>query len=404
VLSTWRAEAERFRPDLAISTYHGAGRALDPNADLTITSYALLRLDVDALAEQRFDMLVLDEAQAIKNPDSAVAQAAARLDAGVRLAMTGTPIENRLEELWSQLRVTCPGLLWDRATFAERIERPARRGDVQAFARLRERAGPFVLRRLKRDVARELPPRDEVVLRCDLSEEERAVYEALHAATRRDVVARLDAGAGVMEALEALLRLRQAACHPALVPGSGFPASRPSSKLELLVERLAQIVDEGHKALVFSQWTSLLDLVEPQLAARGLGALRLDGRTRDRATVVRSFQEGGGEGERALLLMTLKAGGVGLTLTAADHVLLLDPWWNPAAEEQAIDRTHRIGQERPVLTHRIVAAGTVEEGILALQDSKRRTARAALEGPGAAEEVGTRSAGLTREELVALLD
>ena len=391
VLQNWAEEIRRFRPALRASLYHGPRRALDDAADVVLTTYALLRLDAEKLREERWDSLVLDEAQNIKNPESQTARAAYALEAGFRVALSGTPVENRLDELWSQLHFLNPGLLGSREDFEARYARPIADGQDGVAARLRERIRPFVLRRLKREVAPELPPRTDVVLRCTLSPEERTVYDAVRAAARAEVVEKLRAGAGVMAALEALLRLRQAACHADLVPGQH---AETSAKLELLMEELDTVVADGHKALVFSQWTSLLDRVEPRLARAGIPWLRLDGSTPDRADVVRRFQDESGP---PVLLSSLKAGGTGLNLTAADHVFLLDPWWNPAAEDQAADRAHRIGQERPVLVYRLVAEETVEERILALQESKRALQAAALGEADAA-------AGLSRDDLLALLE
>jgi superfamily II DNA or RNA helicase len=390
VLPNWQHELARFRPGLRVSVYHGAGRALAADADVTLTSYAILRLDAQRLAEPAWSAVVLDEATAIKNPDSQVARAAFGLRARFRLALTGTPVENRLEELWSQLHFANPGLLGGRADFEERYARPIAAGETGAAERLRQRIRPFVLRRLKREVAPELPPRTEVVLHAELEPEERRLYEALRLSTRDDVVQRLRAGGSVLGALEALLRLRQAACHPGLVPGQ---RAQGSAKLTLLLERLEEAVAEGHKALVFSQWTALLDLLEPKLADAGLGFSRLDGSTRDRGGVVARFQAADGP---PLLLVSLTAGGQGLNLTAADHVFLLDPWWNPAVEDQAADRAHRIGQRRPVMIHRLVSRNTVEERILSLQQRKRALWEAAFGGAG--------GGGLTREDLLALLD
>jgi hypothetical protein len=389
VIHNWAAEAAKFRPGLKVNLYHGPRRKLDREADLTLTSYALLRLDAEALAAEEWDAAILDEAQAIKNPESQVARAAFGLRARWRLAMTGTPVENRLDELWSQIHFVNPGLLGGRSDFQDKFGRPIADGSAAAARALRRRIAPFVLRRRKQEVARELPPRTEVVLRCTLDTRERGVYEAVRAATHEEVIEQLAAG-GVMAALEALLRLRQAACHSALVPGQS--ADR-SSKLELLLETLAEAIAEGHKALVFSQWTSLLDLCEPPLRAAELPFCRLDGSTRDRAGVVAQFQDPAGP---PVMLISLKAGGTGLNLTAADHVFLLDPWWNPAVEDQAADRAHRIGQERPVIVHRLVAEDTVEERILALQQRKRTIAAAALEEAGQA-------LAITREDLMALL-
>jgi len=390
VLFNWKSELARFRPRLRVAAYHGPGRRLDDAADVTLTTYAILRLDAKALAARSFGAVVLDEAQAIKNPDSQTARAAYALRAGFRLALTGTPVENRLEELWSLMHFANRGLLRGRSDFTEQVARPIAEGRAGAAADLRRRIRPFILRRLKKDVAPELPPRTEGVLRVELTDGERAVYDAVRAATQKDIVALLEGGKGVIAALEALLRLRQAACHPALVPGQ---TAATSSKIEALLEALDTAVAEGHKALVFSQWTSLLDLIEPALARAELPFARLDGTTRDRAGVVARFQADDGP---PVMLVSLKAGGSGLNLTAADHVFLCDPWWNPAVEAQAADRTHRIGQTRPVFVYRLVAAATVEERILALQDAKRALMDAALGDAASA-------AGLTRDDLLALL-
>jgi SNF2 family DNA or RNA helicase len=282
------------------------------------------------------------------------------------------------------------GLLGGRRTFDETVARPISSGDAGALAALRSRLRPFVLRRLKREVAPELPPRTEAVLHVALDEHERGLYDVVRAASRSEALALLEKGGGVMAALESLLRLRQAACHPALLPGQ---KATSSSKIEVLREALVTAAADGHKALVFSQWTSLLDLIEPHLGQAGLSFLRLDGSTRDRGEVVSTFQSSDGP---PVLLVSLKAGGAGLNLTAADHVFLCDPWWNPAVEAQAADRAHRIGQDKPVFVYRLVAADTVEERILDLQARKQAVADAALDGGAAAQ-------GLTREDLLALL-
>jgi SNF2 family DNA or RNA helicase len=394
VLHNWMAELARFRPGLRASLYHGPKRRFDARADVTVTSYALLRLEAERFTARRWAVAILDEAQNVKNPESQVARAAHRLDARFRVALTGTPVENRLDELWSELRFATPGLLGSESDFAERTARPLAAGGPEgadAAGRLRERIRPFVLRRKKRDVAPELPPRTDLVLTVELDESERAVYDAVRAAARQEAVSALARGGNVLAALEALLRLRQAACHAALVPGQ---RAERSSKLDLLLEELETVVADGHKALVFSQWTSLLDLAEPELARAEIPHLRLDGSTRDRGAVVSAFQDEAGP---PVLLVSLRAGGTGLNLTAADHVFLLDPWWNPAVEDQAADRAHRIGQERPVLVYRLVAKDTVEEGILALQERKRTLGELVVgEADGAA--------GLSREELAGLLE
>jgi SNF2 family DNA or RNA helicase len=306
------------------------------------------------------------------------------------VTLSGTPVENRLDELWSQMHFLNRGLLGGRRDFQDRYARPIEDGVEGASARLRERIRPFVLRRLKEDVAPELPPRTDAILYCALSDPERQVYDAVRAATRDEVIAKLREGGSVLAALEALLRLRQAACHPSLVPGQ---SAITSSKVDRLRESIETVVAEGHKALVFSQWTSLLDLIEPHLGAASIPFSRLDGSTVDRAGVVAQFQSADGP---PVLLISLKAGGTGLNLTAADHVFLMDPWWNPAVEDQAADRAHRIGQDRPVMVYRLVAEDTVEERMLALQDAKRAVADAALGDAG-------RAASLSRDDLLALL-
>ncbi|EPX55098.1 hypothetical protein D187_009604 [Cystobacter fuscus DSM 2262] len=389
VLPNWAGELKRFRPSLKVCVYHGPGRALDESADVTITTYALLRLDAAVLGGRTWDAVVLDEAQAIKNPESQVARAAFGLQANFRLALSGTPLENRLEELWSLMHFTNPGLLGARRQFEEKVARPIADGQKGAAEGLRRRIRPFVLRRLKREVAPELPPRTESVMHVSLDERERSVYDAVMAATRAEVVALLNEGGNVLKALEALLRLRQAACHSALVPGQ---RANTSSKVQTLVEALGTAVLDGHKALVFSQWTSLLDLIEPHLKMAGIAFDRLDGSTANRGEVTERFQ---GQDGAPVLLMSLKAGGTGLNLTAADHVFLMDPWWNPAAEAQAADRAHRIGQERPVMVYRLVSQGTVEERILGLQEKKRALFEAAL------SEASTATA-ITRDDLLEL--
>jgi superfamily II DNA or RNA helicase len=393
VLPNWRAELARFRPSLRVSVYHGPTRKLD-DADVTLTTYAILRLDSAELAARRFDLVVLDEAQAIKNPDSQVARAAYALSAEFRIAMTGTPVENRLDELWSLMHFANRGLLGGRREFDAEFARPVADGMPGAAANLRQRIRPFVMRRRKAEVAPELPPRTEATLKVVLDERERAVYDAVRAATQDELVASMsgtdEKGFSVMKALEALLRLRQAACHRGLLPGQ---KADTSGKVEALLESLETAAADGHKALVFSQWTSLLDLIEPALNNAGIPYTRLDGSTRDRGEVVDRFQSEDGP---PVMLISLKAGGTGLNLTAADHVFLCDPWWNPAVEDQAADRAHRIGQDRPVTIYRLIAVDTVEERILDLQEKKRALGEAALGDGGAA-------ASLTKEDLMALL-
>jgi superfamily II DNA or RNA helicase len=390
VIRNWENESARFRPTLRVATFHGPKRVLDPEASITLTTYAVLRIDQELLATQAWDMVVLDEAQAIKNPTSQVAQAAFKLNATFRLALTGTPVENRLEELWSQFHFLNPGLLGTRKGFQNRYAKPMEKGNEAVGATLRTRLKPFMLRRLKSEVAPELPPRTDMVLHVTLSDEERGVYNALRLTTQNEIREHLARGGGVIQALEALLRLRQAACHRGLLPGQN---AAESSKVTLLGEALEKAIAEGHKALVFSQWTSLLDRIERDLDRRGFDLLRLDGSTRNRGDIVDKFQSIDGP---PVLLLSLKAGGTGLNLTAADHVFIVDPWWNPATEEQAADRAHRIGQDRPVMVHRLIATDTVEEKILALQTKKRMLAEQALSG-------SRHGGALKKEDLFALL-
>ena len=389
VLYGWEHQLSQFRPSLGVTRYHGASRKLIPEADVTLTTYAILRLDIEKLSAVDWDTIVLDESQTIKNPESQVARAAYKLRGAFKINLSGTPVENSLEDLWSQFHFLNPGLLGSRASFSESVERAVQAGDVVAASRLKKKVAPFILRRMKRDVAKELPPKTEVVLECELSHEERVVYDSILAACQRDIVDKLADGGDVFSILELLLRLRQSCCHLNLIPGQ---SALTSSKLALLLESLSASIEQGHRALVFSQWTSLLDLVEPKLAEAGISFSRIDGGTSDRETVVREFQAEGGP---RVLLLSLKAGGVGLNLTAADHVYILDPWWNPAVEDQAADRAYRIGQENPVLVHRLVARETVEERVLELQERKRGLLQAAVgEGAGLA---------LSREEILELV-
>ncbi|MBN2343033.1 MAG: helicase [Deltaproteobacteria bacterium] len=390
VIHNWAAEVQKFRPGLNVCVFHGQNRTMDETADIVISNYALLRIDRALLTNRHWDCVVLDESQNIKNPGSQAAKAAFRLKADFRLAMSGTPVENRLEELWSVFNFVNPGLLGNYRKFQKRFAFPIGMGDEQATQNLRQKIGPFVLRRKKDEVELELPERTNLILRCELEEHERRVYDAVRAATSSSVVESLEAGGNVLAALEQLLRLRQAACHPSLVPSQQAPTS---SKIELLKQELLATIENGHKALVFSQWTGFLDLVEPHLNAAAIPFTRLDGTTKDRAKVVNTFQQDDGP---PVMLISLKAGGTGLNLTAADHVFLLDPWWNPAAEDQAADRTHRIGQDKPVFVYRLVTSDTVEEKILVLQEKKRRLAEAAIGDGG-------KALAITREDLIELL-
>lgn len=372
----WKDEAARFAPQLQVLDYTGPDR--DParlrEVDLVLTTYGTLRRDAAALAEVEFDYAILDEAQAIKNAATASAKAARLLRARHRLALSGTPIENHLGELWSLFEFLNPGLLGSARAF-QRASGARTRTD-EDVAWLSRALRPFLLRRTKEQVAPELPRRTEQTLQCELEGAQRRHYDELRAHYRETLLARV-ARDGVnrskMQILEALLRLRQAACHSGLIDPRR--AHEASAKFDVLLPRLEEVIEEGHKALVFSQFTSLLALLRPRLDALGLRYEYLDGRTRDRAARVERFQN---DPDCRLFLISLKAGGLGLNLTAAEYVFLLDPWWNPAAEAQAIDRAHRIGQSRHVFAYRLLARDTVEEKVAELQRTKRELADAIL--------------------------
>lgn len=390
ILHSWVEQIRQFRPSLTYYVYYGNNRVLNSRADITITSYAILRLDKDYLTEENWDSIILDEAQVIKNPDSQITRAVHALQANFRVALTGTPVENRLEDLWSQFQFLNPGLLGSLESFQDQYVFVGEKEREAAVQRLRQRVRPFILRRLKKDVAPELPPRTEKVLYSELNQDEREVYEAILTSTRREVCEKLEAGGSIFAALELLLRLRQVCCHVSLIPGQ---TSQESSKLDLLFETLHDSIESGHRALVFSQWTSYLDLIEYRLKQQGVRFSRLDGTTRNRQQVVEEFQKDSGP---SVMLISLKAGGVGLTLTAADHIFIMDPWWNPAVEDQAADRSHRIGQTQAVLIHRLVAQGTIEEKILAFKKAKQEVAESILQGTASA-------ASVSREDILALL-
>ena len=399
VVPHWCDEARRFAPSLVVREYGGAGRAallaaLD-DVDLLVTSYGVLRRDAPRLATVRFDTVVLDEAQAIKNAGTGTAKAARLLAADHRLACTGTPVENRIEELWSLLEFLNPGMLGRARSFRDLTRRGVGVPDPGALEPLAATLRPILLRRTKAQVAADLPPRTEDTIEVTLLPAQRRLYDELRDHYRRSLLARVETQGmerARMHVLEALLRLRQAACHPALV--NRAHAAAGSAKLDELLPRLEELAAEGNRALVFSQFTSLLALVRERLDAAGMRYAYLDGRTRDRAARVAEFQADDGP---PLFLISLKAGGTGLNLTAAGYVFLLDPWWNPAVEAQAIDRTHRIGQQKPVFAYRLIAADTVESRILEMQADKRALADAILR-----EDRGPLAA-LTREDLERLL-
>ncbi|HEY2322244.1 MAG TPA: DEAD/DEAH box helicase, partial [Thermoanaerobaculia bacterium] len=372
LLFNWAAEARRFAPRLRVLEHHGTerGKNVFDDCDLVLTTYATMRLDIKRLAETEFEYVILDEAQAIKNASSQVAKAALLLRGRHRLALSGTPIENHVGELWSLFEFLNPGLLGSMRSFNRTFA--SKTAPIESRAALARALRPLILRRTKEQVAPELPERTEQTLYCELEGKQRRQYDELRAHYRAALlgsVHRSGIAKSRMQILEALLRLRQAACHPGLV--SVGSSDSPSAKLELLLEEVRGVVGAGHRALVFSQFTSFLRLVGEALSDKGFDYLYLDGKTRNRQELVESFQRSDGP---SLFLISLKAGGLGLNLTNADYVFLLDPWWNPAVEAQAIDRAHRIGRAKPVVAYRLIARDTVEEKILELQSKKREIA------------------------------
>ncbi len=378
LVHNWIEEAARFAPQLRVLDYTGlereARREEFDRYDLVVTTYGTLRRDAGVLKDMPFDYAILDESQAVKNSASQAAKACRLLSARHRLAMTGTPIENHLGELWSLFEFLNPGMLGRSATLKRFVSGRAKEsGDLQ---RLAKALRPFMLRRTKEQVLKELPEKTEQTLYCELDGKQRKLYDELRN-HYRDLLTRKIASDGLqkskIQVLEALLRLRQAACHPALIDKSN--RKLPSAKLETLMQQLREVLEEGHKALVFSQFTSLLALVREEFDRQGITYEYLDGSTRDRKQRVARFQT---DGDCPVFLISLKAGGVGLNLTAADYVFILDPWWNPAVEAQAVDRAHRIGQSKRVFAYRLIARDTVEEKILQLQGDKRKLAEAII--------------------------
>lgn len=382
LVHNWIDEAARFTPRLELFEWTGtdrhdrwAERAKGSKpVDLIVTTYGTLRRDAETFSELGLDYAVLDEAQAIKNPKSQTAKACRLLPARHRLALTGTPVENSLEDLWSLFEFLNPGMLGRSKVFLRILK--ARSLAEEEAELLRRALRPFILRRTKEEVLPDLPAKTEQVLHCDLDATERRLYDQLrrhYHQLLREKVKSVGLKRSKIHVLEALLRLRQAACHPGLV--NDAHAGRKGSKIQALLDHLQDAAGAGHKSLVFSQFTSFLALVRRQLETAGIPYAYLDGRTRDRKAKVASFQE---DPELPVFLISLKAGGSGLNLTAADYVFLLDPWWNPAVESQAIDRTHRIGQTRPVVAYRLISRETVEEKVVQLQTEKRELAEAIL--------------------------
>ena len=383
LLVNWRREAAAYAPDLKVQVLHGPNRHEQfqrvTDMDLLITSYGLLVRDQDLYINQHFHLLILDEAQAIKNPKTQASRIVRHLTVNHRICLTGTPLENHLGELWSLFDFLLPGLLGDQRRFHTMFRLPIEeKGDEQATQRLARRVGPFLLRRTKREVLQELPPKIEIERCVELTGAQRELYEdirlAMHERVRKEVSERGLARCSIF-ILDALLKLRQICCDPRLLTMESARGIEESAKLELLMELLPEMIEEGRRILLYSQFTSMLELIEQAVAQIGIQFAKLTGSTRNRAAQIDCFQNG----EVPLFLISLKAGGVGLNLTTADTVIHYDPWWNPAVEHQASARAHRIGQQNPVFVYRLLCQGTVEEKIQNMQLRKQMLAESLFE-------------------------
>ncbi len=399
LLFHWRKELEKFLPEHSVYIHSGKERVATLDAlkekQVILTSYTLLRMDSALLQGLELAAVVLDEAQAIKNPFSQTAEAACQLQAPFRVAITGTPLENRHQDLWSIFHFLLPGLLGDRSAFQAKM--CAAEADQRYLHRMRQLIRPFILRRRKELVAAQLPAKIEQVIWVEMEEGQRSHYEEKLRAYKQGFIKKMREETLTMhrmEVLEAILRLRQICCHPQLSDPALPYSAQDSAKLQKLLEDLEAIIAEGRKALIYSQFTSMLRIIEKEIMARGWGYVVLDGSTRDREGIVQKFQE---DAATPLFLLSLKAGGVGLNLTAADYVLLYDPWWNDAVERQAIDRAHRLGRSGQVVARRYIAALTIEEKIMHLKEHKAALVEQLLEGEASA-------AGWNIEDLLALLD
>ncbi|WP_241191239.1 DEAD/DEAH box helicase [Deinococcus psychrotolerans] len=374
VLGNWRTEAARFAPSLKVLTLHGPQRKADferiGDFDVILSTYPLLPRDLDQLSVHEYHLIILDEAQNIKNARSASAKAASSLTARHRLCLTGTPLENHLGELWSQFNFLMPGLLYTEKIFGQLYRTPIeKQGDLHRRAALAARVRPFLLRREKSEVAKELPPKTEIPVRLSLENDQRDLYETVRVTMQervREELAARGLGRSTIAVLDALLKLRQAVTDPRLVKLEVARKVRSNAKLDWLSGNLPQMIEEGRRVLIFSAFATLLGLLEDTLSELGIPYAKLTGQTKNRTAQIEAFQGG----EKPVFLISLKAGGVGLNLTAADTVIHYDPWWNPAAENQATDRAYRIGQDKPVFVYKLIASGSVEERILEMQARK----------------------------------
>jgi superfamily II DNA or RNA helicase len=401
LMSNWLNEAQKFAPELKVLVLHGAGRkqtfAAIPEHDVVLTTYPLIARDHEVLLSREWHVAVLDEAQTIKNPNAATTRWLRGVKAKHRFCLTGTPMENHLGELWSIMSFANPGFLGEKAVFARQWRTPIeKRADKSRAAALAQRVKPFLLRRTKAEVATELPPKTEIIERIILEGSQRDLYDSVRlsmSAKVRAAIRERGLGKSHIVVLEALLRMRQACCHPALLKLDDG-VERPAAKLDRLTEMVDELLSEGRKIIIFSQFTSMIALMRAQFDAAHVRYSLLTGETKDRKRAIDDFQNGASD----VFLISLKAGGVGLNLTAADTVIVFDPWWNPAVEEQAIDRAHRIGQDKSVFVYRLVAADTIEEKMDELKARKRALADSLFDRDG-----GIGSA-LTEDDVQALFD
>ncbi|MBQ9452638.1 MAG: SNF2 helicase associated domain-containing protein [Desulfovibrio sp.] len=403
VLPNWEREAEKFVPNLKRLIIYGTRREgmfkhID-NSNLIITTYALLRRDLEEMEKYEFNTVILDEAQNIKNPNTITARAVRRINARMRLCLSGTPIENNLFELWSLFEFLMPGFLGSQHAFRRGIVKPIKDGDTETLEYLRTRVRPFILRRTKAEVAKDLPPKVESVTCCALEDAQAELYAALAHKLRAQVLADVDKkglAKSQMSILDALLKLRQICCHPRLLKLDmpGFSNNLPSGKFDAFKDMVMEIVEGGHKVLVFSQFVQMLQIIRQWLEFSQIPYCYLDGASKDRFEQVDRFNN---SPNIPIFLISLKAGGTGLNLTSADYVIHYDPWWNPAVESQATDRTHRIGQTRQVFSYKLICQNTVEEKILKLQETKRGVAEAIIPGQDSWKS-------LTREDLEMLFE
>jgi superfamily II DNA or RNA helicase len=401
LMVNWKREAQRFAPSLNLLVLHGADRKKKFNqigsSDLVLTTYPLLSRDTDILMQHEWHIVILDEAQYIKNPRSRAAQTARQLKTRHRLCLTGTPMENHLGELWSQFHFLMPGALGDEKRFKKLFRTPIEKHqDATRQQQLRKRLAPFMLRRDKSEVATELPPKTEILSEVELDGAQRELYETIRVSMHRKVQQAID-DKGIKRSqiiiLDALLKLRQVCCHPQLLKLPSAKKVKHSAKLAQLMEMLPEMVEEGRRILLFSQFTSMLAIIEDELKSHKIGYVKLTGQTRNREKPIDDFQA-----EKVpVFLISLKAGGAGLNLTAADTVIHYDPWWNPAAERQATDRAHRIGQDKPVFVYKMITDGTVEEKIIEMQAKKQALADALF-------SEGSQGAGISNKDLQTLFE